>query len=213
MPVLLCDLASMIAEVRLDREHERLRLANGGHVAVAEPEDLRDDAFAAFQGGRIGESEYARHLRARLHWRGSDATLVDIFADLYGSVDVAVMELLVELRAQGWFLVGLDQRPPWRRDRASGWGGQYAEQLTVFHRVCPVAPRWPVPVQHGELAPTDPRFFARVLRDVPPAQGPRLFAADRVESVAAARTAGLDAHLYRGASGLRAACLALVLTA
>jgi len=213
MPVLLCDLASMIGEARLDRVHERLRAANGDQLAVEDPEELRDDAFAAFEVGRMGESEYARHLRARLRWRGTDADLVDIFADLYGSVDVAVMELLVDLRSRDWFLVGLDQRRP-----RGSWGGQYAEQLTVFDRVVAVAPRVAagpapsVPVQHGELAPSDPRFFTRVLRDVAPSHGPRLFVSDRPETVAAARTAGLDGHLFRGAAGLRSACFALALS-
>lgn len=226
MPALICDLASVVAEPRLERVFDRLRRANGGALALDQPDHLRDDAFTAFESGRLGESEYARHVRAQLAWHGSDADLVAIFAELYGSVDVAVMELLVDLRTQGWHLVGLDGRPA----TSPAWGGQYAEQLTVFDQVITVAPSRParpggngsapapeelhaVPVQNGALESADPRLLARLLREVPATHGPRLFVADRPERVAAARRSGLDGHLYRGAAGLRAACLTLAVTA
>ncbi|MBK6872979.1 MAG: hypothetical protein IPJ14_14785 [Kineosporiaceae bacterium] len=219
MPVLICDLAATVGEVRLDRVYQRLREANGGTLAVTDAGQLRDDAFRAFETGRLGESEYARHVRARLQWHGSDADLVAIFADLYGSVDVAVMEVLLDLRERGWYLVGLDNR----HTTSTAWGGQYAEQLTAFDKVIAVdAPEARpeasspglrvVPTQHGGEDPNDPRFLARVLRDIPTAHGPRLFVAGRPDTVAAARRAGLDAHLFRGAAGLRSACLALTLT-
>ena len=219
MPVLICDLAATVGEVRLDRVYQRLREANGGTLAVTDAGQLRDDAFRAFETGRLGQSEYARHVRARLQWHGSDADLVAIFADLYGSVDVAVMEVLLDLRERGWYLVGLDNR----HTTSTAWGGQYAEQLTAFDKVIAVdAPEARpeasspglrvVPTQHGGEDPNDPRFLARVLRDIPTAHGPRLFVAGRPDTVAAARRAGLDAHLFRGAAGLRSACLALTLT-
>jgi FMN phosphatase YigB (HAD superfamily) len=200
MPTLVCDLASVVSDVSFERVYRRLEAANGGRVALADPQQLNDDMFRAFEAGQLGESEYARHVGARLAWHGSDADLVDIFADLYGSVDVAVMELLVALRGRGWYLVGLDHH-----HGPATWGGQYAEQLTVFDRVVATSTGRPGP----ELRPTDPRFFAQVLRDVPGSHGPRLFVADHPAAVAAARRAGLDAHLFRGAAGLRSVCLEL----
>ncbi len=198
MPTLLCDLASVVSDVDFERVYRRLQAANGGWVALADPQQLADDTFRAFEAGQLGESEYARHLRARLAWRGSDADLVGIFADLYGSVDVAVMELLLDLRTRGWFLVGLDHH-----HGPASWGGQYAHQLTLFDQVVASGRGGP------ELSHTDPRFFAQVLRDVPGTHGARLFVADRPEAVAAARRAGLDAYLFRGAAGLRSVCLDL----
>jgi putative hydrolase of the HAD superfamily len=198
MPVLLCDLGSVLFEVSFDRLFDRIRAATGGRVQLVGPQDLRDEAFRAFETGEIGESEYARHLRARLGWGGSDPELVDIFSDVYGSVDVGVLEVLMELRERGWHLVGADNSNPWHE---SQWRARYATQLAVFHRVISS-------VETGVRKP-DPRFFAQAMRDVPPGLAPRLFVDDRPENVSAARRAGLDAHLFRGAAGLRAACMAL----
>lgn len=202
MSVLLCDLSSVVTQVSFEQVHAALVAANGGSLAVCEPAELRDETFDAFTTGQIGEAEFTLHLRARLGWRGTDPDLLAIMADLYGSVDVAVMELLVELRERGWHLVGIldgtasAEADPMRRAR---WGGQFAEQLTVFHQVREL-------VEHPR---TDPRFFAALLRSTAVAQGARLYVDARPEHVAAARRAGLDAHLFRGATGLRAACLAL----
>jgi len=196
-----------VAEVRFEDVYRRLVAANDGAVALARPDQLRDDALTAFEDGRLGESEYARHLRARLAWHGSDATLVDIVSGLYASVDVAVMELLLELRTGGWYLVGLDHHAVGAQ---SIWGQRYAEQLAVFDLLVPGAqPAGAVPAPQGAHHGTDPRFFARLLRGVPAGYGPKLFVAARPESVAAARRAGLDAHLYRGAAGLRSTCRAM----
>jgi FMN phosphatase YigB (HAD superfamily) len=208
MPVLLSDLASFVSGISLGRVHARLCEANGGRLALADPDQLRDSEFDAFVAGRIGEAEYALHLRARLGWRGTDPDLVAIFADLYGSIDIAVMELLVELRARHWHLVALGEpgghTPAGRRAR---WGGEYAEQLSVFDRVIDYPADLPRD-SRGEVIKADPRFFAFLLRDTDPGYGPRLYVDDRPENVAAARRSGLDAHLFRGASGLRSACVA-----
>ncbi len=203
MAVLLCDLSSVVTPVSFAQVHGALAAANGGEIAVDDPQALRDEAFDDFAAGRIGEPEFTRHLRARLAWHGTDPDLLAIMADLYGSVDVAVMELVVDLRRRGWHLVGIldeDQdADPMRRRR---WGGQFAEQLTVFHQVYRLTPSG----RPGD-ARTDPRHFAALLRAVPAEHGPRLYVDSRPQNVAAARRAGLDAHLFRGAAGLRSMCL------
>lgn len=215
MPVLLCDLSSVVTEVSFSSVHAALAAANGGEVSLARPEDLRDVALEDFTTGRIGESELTRHLRARLGWRGSDPDLLAIMAGLYESVDIGVMELLVDLRGHGWHLVGIldgaaerglegapDADDPMHRGR---WGGQLAEQLTVFHQVHRLA--------EGTASPADPRHFAAALRTVPSGHGARLYVDSRPQLVAAARRAGLDAHLYRGAVEMRATCLRLAVGA
>jgi putative hydrolase of the HAD superfamily len=196
----VCDLGSVLFEVSFERALQRFRAENGGELGLSDTVDLRDDAFRAFETGQMGESEYARHLRVRLGWHGSDPDLVDIFGDVYGSLDVGVLEVLVELRERGWYLVGVDNSNPWHESR---WREQYAEQLAVFHQVVSS-------ISTGVRKP-DPRFFSQALRDVPPGHGARLFVDDRPENVAAARRAGLDGHLFRGASGLRAACMSLAI--
>lgn len=208
MSVLLCDLSSVVTQTSFEQVFSALAEANGGSLAIADPGALRDEAYDRFSAGRIGETEFTLHLRARLGWRGSDPALLSIMADRYGSVDLAVMELLVELGQRGWYLVGvLDDatreasgaaRDGSHRDDhwGSHWGGQFAEQLTVFDQLHQ-------PADHPR---TDPRFFADLLRNVTGGYGPRLYVDARVEHVAAARRAGLDAHLFGGATGLRAAC-------
>jgi putative hydrolase of the HAD superfamily len=201
VPVLLCDLGSVLFDVSFERALTRFREANGGRLDLQDPTQLRDDAYRAFETGSMGESEYARHLRVRLGWQGSDPDLVEIFTDIYGSIDVGVLEVLLELRDLGWHLIGVDNSNPWHE---SQWRRQYAEQLSVFHRLLSS-------ITLGARKP-DPRFFTNALRGVPAGLGPRLFVDDRPENVAAARRSGLDAHLFRGASGLRASCQADVLS-
>jgi FMN phosphatase YigB (HAD superfamily) len=207
MSVLLCDLSSVVTQNSFEQVFSALSAANGGSLAIADPSALRDESYDAFSAGRMGETEFTLRLRARLGWRGSDPALLSIMADRYGSVDLAVMELLVELRQRGWYLVGvLDDATraasgATRSGRpADHWGshggGQFTEQLTVFDQVH----------EPGDHPRTDPRFFADLLRAVSGGYGPRLYVDAQVEHVAAARRAGLDAHLFGGATGLRAAC-------
>jgi hypothetical protein len=199
MSVLLCDLSSVVTQNSFEQVYSALSAANGGSLAIADPGALRDETYDAFSAGRIGETAFTLHLRARLGWRGTDPALLSIMADRYGSVDLAVMELLVELRQRGWYLVGvLDAatREASGAARDGNWGGQFAEQLTVFDQLHE-------PADHPRA---DPRFFADLLRAVAGGYGPRLYVDAQVEHVAAARRAGLDAHLFGGATGLRAAC-------
>lgn len=198
MPVLLCDLGSVLFEVSFDRALQRLNEGSDGRAGLAGTADLRDEAFSAFETGALGEGEYARHLRARIGWQRSDPELVDVFSDVYGSIDLGVLEVLVELRAKGWYLLGVDNSNPWHE---SQWRSRYAEELAVFHTI--------VSSTTTGVRKPDPRFFAHALRGVPAGLGPRLFVDDRPANVSAARRAGLDAHLFRGATGLRQACLSL----
>ena len=198
MPVLLCDLGSVLFDCTLDRSIARWRETNGGHLGVGVVRELQDDAYRAFQAGRLGEAEYARHLRARLEWQGSDEELIEIWNEAVGPIDLDVLALLRELRNEGWYLVAAANTNPWHEGR---WRSLYSEALPVFHAVA-------TSTVVGVGVP-DPRFFAAALRGVS-ATGPRLFVDGRPENVSAARRSGLDGHLFRDAAGLRTACRALL---
>lgn len=194
MPVLVCDLGNVLIGVSFDRALRRWRAANGGVLNIGDPRALEDDAYRSFEVGALGESEYARHLRVLLGWRGTDSDLVEIWNDVFGAVDVDVLQLLGELRAEGWSLVAATNTNPWHEPVLRR---QYAEPLSVFHRV--------VSSPGARFRKPDPRFFAEAMRGVSQG-GLGLFVDDRPENVSGARRAGLDGHLFRDAVGMRAAC-------
>jgi FMN phosphatase YigB (HAD superfamily) len=197
VPVLVCALADVVFDVSFTGPIARWREANGGFLGVDLPRDLDDRALRAFEVGELGESEYARHLRAQLLWQGGDPELVEIFDDAFGPVDLNVVQLLDDLRHEGWYLVGVMNTSPWH-ERV--WRELFGDTLRLFDRVL-------TSTRLGLRMP-DHRFYAEALREVP-LEGFRLFADVRPESVAAARAAGLDGHLFRDAVGLSAACQAL----
>lgn len=194
MPVLVCDLGRVLYEVSLDRVLACWRTGNGGVLGIDTAADLVDEEYRAFETGRLGESEYGRHLRARLGWTGSDPELIEGWNQALGAVSLDVLAVLGDLRSQGWYLVAAANTNPWHERRLRS---EYAQVLGVFHRVV-------TSTALGVRKP-DPRFYLEAVRGVPP-DGLRLFVDDRLEYVAGARRAGLDAHLFRDAAGLRAAC-------
>ena len=198
MPVLVCSLDNVVFDVSFARSIERWRAANnGGVLGVDQPGGLDDDALRSFEVGLLGESEYARHLRARLRWHGGDPALVEIFNEAFGPVDLDVVQLLGELRREGWYLVGVINTNPWHEPV---WRRRYPEALSVFHRVLSSTQlRLRLPAH---------RVYTEALRESW-LEGLRLYVGDRQESVAGARAAGLEAHLFRGAAGMRAACQSL----
>ncbi|MEJ2577839.1 MAG: hypothetical protein P8Z68_01935 [Kineosporiaceae bacterium] len=196
MPALLCDVGNVLVEVSLPRVLGLWRAANGGELGVSDPAVLRDDAYRAFQTGGLGESEYARHLRAVLGWRGSDTDLVAYFAEAYGAVNLVVLQVLGELRGEGWHLVGVSNTNPWHDEVLAR---RFAEPLSVFTRV--------VASTAVRARKSDPRFLGEAVRGCPP--GLRVFTDDRPENVSSARLSGLDAHHFRDAERLRETCLAL----
>lgn len=197
MPLLLCDVGNVLVDKSTDRVLTAWRDANDGVLAISTDRDLRDEAYRAFQTGDLGESEYARHLRVLLGWRGSDADLVEIYRDVYGAIDLDVLQVLGELRLEGWNLVAVVNTDPWRHDVLRKHLGEAASVFT----------RWVASIQVWARK-TDQRFLTEALRGYP-VHGLRLFVDDRPENVAAARGAGLDAHLFRDAPGLREICSSL----
>jgi putative hydrolase of the HAD superfamily len=198
VPVLVCTLANVVFDVSFARPLARWREANGGVLGIDAPADLIDRELRAFEVGAMGESEYARHLRARLLWRGGDPELVEIFGDAFDAVDLGVVQLLDDLQHEGWRLVGVMNTNPWHE---RSWRGQHGETLRLFDRVL-------TSTEQGLRMP-DPRFFGAALREMSAEGSYRLVVDDHPESVSAARAAGLDAHLFRGAAGMSAACLSL----
>jgi FMN phosphatase YigB (HAD superfamily) len=197
VPALICALGNVVFDLSFDRSIDRWREANGGRLGVRVEHDLQDEALRAFETGRIGESEYGRHLRALLRWQGDDPSLVEIFDDAFGPVDLDVVHLLAELHRDGWQLIGAMNTNPWHEPV---WRARYGPVLDVFDRVI-------TSTSLGVRMP-DHRFLAEVQREAS-AEAVRLFVDDRAESVTAARSAGMDGHLFRGATRLSAACEAL----
>jgi hypothetical protein len=217
VPTLICDLHGLVQDVDHEAVLDRLRAANGGEVELDSARELRDEAFESFRCGVIGENEYARHLRARLGWRGSDADLVHALAGLYAAIDLGVMEVLLDLRRSGWFLIGLDHQAGAATGTHGRWGGEYAEQLGIFHRVLSpgvlvgggsgLSVQVPGQSRGTALGTTDPRFFARLRQEAPTAHGVRLLVTTGADVAAAARSQGFETHVFRGATALRSACM------
>lgn len=197
VPVLVCALANVVFDVSFVGPIAAWREANGNYLGIHEPRDLADRALRSFEVGDLGESEYARHLRAQLLWRGGDPELVEIFGGVFGAVDLDVVQLLDDLRHEGWQLVGVMNTNPWHEPI---WRELYGKILGAFDLVL-------TSTGLGLRMP-DHRFYVETLRHVP-VGGSRLFVDHRPESVCAARAAGLDAHLFGGAAGMSAACQAL----
>ncbi len=197
MPTLVCDLGNVLIGVSFERPLQRWRAANGGQLAISDPAFLQDDAYRAFETGELGESEYARHLRVQLGWRGDDQRLVGIWSDVFGAIDVDVLQVLADLRGEGWKLVAAMNTNPWHEPI---WRRRFAEPLSVFDRV--------VTSTEIRVRKPDPRFYAEAIRGFGQ-EGFALFVDDRPENVSGARRAGLDGHLFRDAVGLRAACESL----
>jgi FMN phosphatase YigB (HAD superfamily) len=199
VPTLFCDLSGVVFADSPQRPLDAWRAANGGALGVSTPADLLDDEYAGFQVGDVGESEYARHLRVRLGWTGSDQELVEIWNSGTGPVVLDVLDALSTLRDRGWQLVAAANTDPWReRARVD----QFGWVMSLFDRVvCST-------VVHARKP--DPRFFAEMLRGVP-RHGPQLFVDHDPQNVSAARRAGIDGHVFAGAAALRAACTSLAL--
>lgn len=198
MPTLICDLGGVLfAADDPQRRVDAWRSANGGALGVQAGTDLLDDVLRGFQAGHVGEAEYALHLRARLGWTGSDADLLEGWGAGHGPVNLDVLEALTRFRSRGWQLVAACDDTPWDervRERHFAW------VLALFDRV--------VTARDAGAARPDPRFFGGLRGAC--GQGQRLYVDDDPQSVAAARRAGLDGHLFTDVESLVAACRHLV---
>ncbi|MDQ1292748.1 MAG: family hydrolase [Actinomycetota bacterium] len=198
VPVLICDVGSVLLRTSLDSAVEYWRRLDGGPPGLRDATQLSDDALRDFRIGRLSESDYVQYLRSRWDWETDGDTLRAGWDQSVAAVHLDVLDLLRELRERGWFLVGAACLDPWQEQRCHSL---LHEPHTVFHRVT-------TSTRTGTLLP-DPRFFAAALQGTP-APGARLYADARPEHVAGARRAGLTGHLFRDCSGLRSACRSLL---
>jgi FMN phosphatase YigB (HAD superfamily) len=201
VPVLICDVGSVLLRTSLDSAVEYWHRRDGCPPGLRDATQLSDDALRDFRTGRLSESDYVQYLRSRWGWATEDGTLRKGWDESVAAVHLDVLELLRELRERGWFLVGTACLDPWQEQRCHAL---LHGPNTVFHRVT-------TSVRTGALLP-DPRFFAAALRGIP-SPGARLYTDDRPEHVAGARRAGLTGHLFRDCSGLRTACRSLLTVA
>ena len=199
MPTLICDLDGVLFSDAPQRRIDAWREANGGDLGIDGPADLPDDELVAFRSGLLDEAGYAAHLRRRLRWTGSDAALVTGW-DTGAAVSLEVVDVLSGLRERGWRLIGADDSDPWTR---RGREDQLGWTTSLFERVVRS-------VDVGACLP-DPRFFAELLRGLPP-HGTRLYVDDDSRNVSAARRAGLDGHLFNDAEGMKGACRAVLIS-
>lgn len=190
---MLCNLASSFFGVSEDEPFHRAvsYMKDSGVPVNVSSAELLDQAFTAFQTGYMGESEYARHLRARLGWKGSDIELVSMFSQHPQSVHLGMVDALHRLRAAGWSIVGAENTTPWQRpQRLAAYAHLDVTPRTIFTSL-DVGARLP-----------DLGFFERVFGRLGPIQGSVLFVDRDVTNVSAARSAGLDAHLLRSTTEL-----------
>lgn len=198
MPTLICDLGGVLfAEVDPQRRIDAWASVAGGALGLTSGADLRDDVLSAFESGRIGESEYLGHLRARLGWTGSDEDLVGGWTAALGALNLGVLESLSVLKGKNWQLIGAVDASPWDQRAVAE---QFGWALSLFDRV--------VTSTQVRARRPDPRFFAE-LRSAAGA-GPRLYVDDDPHNVSGARRAGFDAHLFTTEDALQAACRQLV---
>jgi phosphoglycolate phosphatase-like HAD superfamily hydrolase len=198
VPTLICHLDSVVFPDAPQRRIDAWRAANGGVLGVATPADLADGELLAFRSGLLPEPAYARHLRSRLGWTGSEDELIRLWA-AGSSIVLDVIDALSGLRERDWQLIATDDSDPWtQRARAAEFGWV----LSVFERV--------IRAQDVTTRRPDPRYFAELVR-ILPRHGPRLYVDDDPRHVSAARRAGLDGHLFSGAADLKAACRSVLL--
>jgi FMN phosphatase YigB (HAD superfamily) len=209
MPVLLCNLASAFLGSHDDEPFRRALephdvgdLTGAGTKpplcrradSIIDPLELVDDEYRGFQTRRVGESEYARHLRSRLGWTGTDPQLVSLFTDHPYAVHLGALEVLRDLKSEGWTLIGLENADPWQ-ERARR--ALYTDLALTPHRLI-------TSLDVGARLP-DPRMFAYARAQLgDPGDSPLFVDRDAV-NVASARNAGLAAHLLRSAADLSAA--------
>ena len=200
MPVLLCNLSSALLATADDEPFRRLlddpdSAALCGRVDHStQPWDLVDDAFRAFQTGHLGESEYARHLRCRLGWRGDDPQLVALFEENPHTVHLGALEALRTVQAAGWTLVGLENANPWQiRARCRVYD---ALELGSRRFIGSLGIRVRLP---------DVRVFHFACVHLGVSTSSALYVDRDPANIASARSAGLRAHLLRGARDLRRA--------
>jgi len=200
VPTLICDLDGVLFADTPQRRLDAWRAANGGVLGIATAAELADDELRAFRHGLLDEAGYSAHLRRRLLWTGSDLDLARLWS-AGSAVCLEVVDVLSSLRERGWHLVGADDADPWTRQ---GRDGQLGWTVSLFDRM--------VRTEDAGACRPDPRFFAELLRGLPP-HGPRLYVDDDARNVSAARRAGLDAHLFSGAPALASACRSVLLAA
>lgn len=187
----ICDLGGVVIRIDPDRirHHWARRSALPRAVVHAA---FPDEAYLAFERDELTEAEYLEHVRMQLELDGTDDELADDFCRIFLGVDPGTVQVLHDLRARGWQVIGLSNT---NRIHQGVWSRRYAAELAVFHAIhC-----------SHELKARKPEVaaFTMVLdhHDLVPAE--TLFVDDLAVNVEAARDVGLHGLVFTTADELR----------
>lgn len=187
----ICDLGGVVIRIDPDRiQHHWARRSAlpRAEVHAAFP----DEAYLAFERDELTEAEYLEHVRTHLELDGTDDELADDFCRIFLGVDPGTVQVLHDLRAYGWQVIGLSNT---NRIHQRVWSRRYAAELAVFDAIhC----SYELKARKPEAA-----AFTTVLdlHDLHPAE--TLFVDDLAVNVEAARDVGLHGSVFTTARELR----------
>lgn len=187
----ICDLGGVV--IRIDPDRVRHHWARRSALPQAEVHAaFPDEVYLAFERDELTEAEYLEHIRMHLELDGTDAELADDFCRIFLGADQGTVQVLHDLRARGWRVIGLSNT---NRIHQRVWSHRYASELTVFDAIhC-----------SHELKARKPEAaaFTTVLdhHDLDPAE--TLFVDDLAVNVEAARDVGLHGLVFTTAQELR----------
>jgi glucose-1-phosphatase len=187
---LLFDIGGVVVDIDFGRAFRAWSDASGESVEVIRSRFEADPAFARYELGQLGDSEYIESLRRTLHLDISDRTLLQGWLDvLLGPVPG--VEILLENASAQFPLYALSNSNPshWRVCSA-----RYPAVLGFFDDVF-------VSFQLGVRKP-DPRAYTYALDHISCRPSEVLFFDNSVVNVRAARDLGMPAMLVRSVTAL-----------
>ena len=167
------------------------RLAHVDAAVVAESV-MMDEAWEAFEVGRLTEPEFCSHLRRQSGLDLTDDELIEGWNSIYIGVNAPVERLLRDVGSRGIRVVAVTNT---NVTHQRAWQERFAASLRFLDAVYS---SWQV----GARKP-DPAFFEDVLESEQASPHEALFIDDVERYVEVAEGLGIDGILYTGADGLR----------
>lgn len=190
--VVLSDLGGVLIDFSFDlAAAEWARLAGSDAHAFGE-RLVVDEAWEAFEVGRLTEREFCAHLRKALNVKLSDDELIEGWSSIYVEVNGDVEQLLRQVVAEGIRVVAVTNT---NVSHERVWRDRFASSLEFFGAIYS---SWEVRARKPEQV-----FFERVLQSEQLAPDEALFIDDLAVNVDGAKRLGIDAILYTSTSGLQ----------
>jgi len=191
--VLLCDLGGVLVEFSFDLALEYWASASGRGRAALRQQFRVDEAFEAFEAGRITTEGYFDHVRGCLDLTLSDTEMASGWNAVYLGVNQDVLNLLEELRAAGVRLAGVTNTNP---VHLAHWFPWYQRDFPVFDQLY-------ISTQMQCRKP-EQRFFEVVLQAEGIVQGDHvIFVDDTEENVLGAQRSGIGGFLFHDPDQMR----------